>query len=115
MNIRHLIIAFIIKSTQKFSFEEVEIRGNRYILSKNVFNPKYFYTSKFMVKNMEIEDGSIVLDMGTGSGIIAIEASQRAGKVIAADINPEAIEIARKNAEINGRRNKICPPPRMEC
>jgi len=101
------MLAMLIKFIQRFSSKEVVVRGTRYILSKNVFHPKYFYTSEFMAENMEIKEGSIVLDMGTGSGIIAIEASRKASIVVAVDVNPEAIEIARKNAEINGRNNII--------
>ncbi|KAA0008598.1 MAG: methyltransferase [Thermoplasmata archaeon] len=107
MNFRHLMLAMLIKFIQRFSSKETVVRGTRYILSKNVFHPKYFYTSEFMAENMEIKEGSIVLDMGTGSGIIAIEASRKASIVVAVDVNPEAIEIARKNAEINGRNNII--------
>ncbi len=40
-----------------------------------------------------------VLDMGTGSGIQAIEAAKNSSLVIAADINDEAIEYAKKEAE----------------
>lgn len=40
-----------------------------------------------------------VLDIGTGSGILAIEASRYAKNVIAIDINPHAIKHAKKQAE----------------
>jgi release factor glutamine methyltransferase len=39
-----------------------------------------------------------VLDMGTGSGILAIEASRTADNVIGADISKRALEVARRNA-----------------
>ncbi len=38
----------------------------------------------------------LVLDMGTGSGILAEEAAKYAEKVIAADVNPEVIEYCKK-------------------
>ena len=44
-------------------------------------------------------DGKKVLDMGTGSGIIAIEAAKSGPKVVAADINQEAIDFAREKAQ----------------
>ncbi len=44
-----------------------------------------------------------VMDMGTGSGILAVEASKKAKKVIAADINKEAL----KEAENNAKKQKI--------
>ncbi|MBN1503191.1 methyltransferase [Candidatus Woesearchaeota archaeon] len=42
---------------------------------------------------------STVLDMGTGSGIQALEAAKKAEKVIAIDINPLATEYAKKKAK----------------
>jgi len=41
-------------------------------------------------------DGKKVLDMGTGSGVIAMEAAKNGADVVATDINPEAIEYARE-------------------
>lgn len=41
-------------------------------------------------------DGKKVLDMGTGSGFIAIEAAKERAKVVAVDINPEAIDYAQE-------------------
>jgi release factor glutamine methyltransferase len=46
-----------------------------------------------------------VLDMGTGTGVLAIEASQKADFVIGADINKDALDYAKKKAEAMGIRN----------
>ena len=47
--------------------------------------------------------GDRVLDVGTGSGILAIGAMQLgAGEVLGVDIDPQAIQIAADNAAING-------------
>jgi len=48
-----------------------------------------------------------VLDMGTGCGILAILATGKASKVVAVDINPQAIACTKKNAELNGVKAKI--------
>jgi release factor glutamine methyltransferase len=40
--------------------------------------------------------------MGTGCGIAAIIAAQRAAEVLGVDINPKAVAAARSNAELNG-------------
>ncbi len=50
----------------------------------------------------------VVLDVGTGSGILAIAAIKLgASRVIATDIDPEAIRTAEANARLNQVRNKI--------
>ena len=51
-----------------------------------------------------------VLDMGCGSGILALAAAKRwrgAGKIVAADIDPKAIEIAAANFAANGVGNRV--------
>jgi release factor glutamine methyltransferase len=48
-----------------------------------------------------------VLDMGTGSGVNAILAASRGATVVAVDINPHALEAARRNAAANGVADRI--------
>jgi release factor glutamine methyltransferase len=48
---------------------------------------------------------SKILEIGTGTGIIAIIAAKRASKVIATDINPHAIDCAVKNIITNKTYN----------
>ncbi|MEV5897747.1 methyltransferase [Nonomuraea fuscirosea] len=50
----------------------------------------------------EVRDGDRVLDMGTGSGVNAVLAASKAAEVLAVDVNPRAVEAARRNAERNG-------------
>lgn len=61
----------------------------------------------YFVENFVIPEDSVVLDLCTGSGIIAIFAAETAKKVIAVDMNPRAIEYAKLNAELNGVIHKI--------
>jgi len=47
--------------------------------------------------------GLSVLDVGTGSGLLAIAAKRLgAGRVVASDVDAEALRVARENAESNG-------------
>ena len=50
----------------------------------------------------EVHEGERVLDMGTGSGVNAILAATKGAQVLAVDINLQAVEAARANAERNG-------------
>ncbi len=55
-----------------------------------------------------IRPRSIVLDVGTGSGILAIAAVKLgAARVIATDIDPEAVRTAEENARLNEVRNQM--------
>jgi len=61
-------------------------------------------TTYLMLQLMEgrVKDQS-VLDIGCGSGILGLSALQLGAKqVLGIDIDPEAIEHAKKNAELNG-------------
>ena len=76
-----------------------------FFIDENVYEPAE--DSFLLAENMKITKEDIVLDMGTGCGILAILAAQKTKKVMAIDINPYAIECATKNAEINCINEKI--------
>jgi ribosomal protein L11 methyltransferase len=49
-----------------------------------------------------------VLDMGTGSGILAIAAAKiTPASVVAVDVDPESIAVARRHARLNGVANRM--------
>ncbi|MFB0569496.1 MAG: HemK2/MTQ2 family protein methyltransferase [Nitrososphaeria archaeon] len=51
--------------------------------------------------------GFVLADIGTGSGILALEVARTAGFVLATDINPAAARCAHCNAELNLLSRKI--------
>jgi ribosomal protein L11 methyltransferase len=62
-------------------------------------------TTRLCVAALEatIQLGDQVLDVGTGSGVLAIVAAKLgASAIVATDIDPVAVEVARENIEING-------------
>jgi len=49
-----------------------------------------------------------VLDMGCGTGILAVAAARRGtARVVAADIDPEAVRVARVNTRVNGVARRV--------
>jgi ribosomal protein L11 methyltransferase len=49
-----------------------------------------------------------LLDLGTGSGILAMAASLLgAGRIVALDIDPDAVDVARENLALNGLADQV--------
>jgi release factor glutamine methyltransferase len=55
----------------------------------------------------EVHEGDLVLDMGTGSGVNAILAASGGAHVVAVDVDSDAVEAARQNAERSGLADRI--------
>ncbi len=63
--------------------------------------------SFLILKHVKDYARGLVLDMGTGSGILAFEAAKHANFVIGADINPRAVSYANKELKKIGKENII--------
>ena len=61
--------------------------------------------SYLLADNLEIKQGQSVLEIGTGSGIVAMYASKLTDKITVTDINFDACELARKNFQKNDIEN----------
>ena len=61
--------------------------------------------SYLLADNLQIKKGQSVLEIGTGSGIVAMYASKLTDKITVTDINFDACELARKNFEDNNIEN----------
>ena len=87
------------------------------IILPHVFNPVLFRTGEFLahsIASTSLLDQSdhqtlSVLDLGCGSGIGAVFAALRGSRVVAVDINPEAIRCVRLNAILNHVDDRIEP------
>ena len=68
-----------------------------------------------LLRGITLRPGERFLEVGTGSGLVAIEAA-RIGRVVATDVNPAAVRLARRNAAENGRRIEVVAfdPPYLE-
>lgn len=55
-----------------------------------------------------LQPGMRVMDVGTGSGILAIAAARLGAKdVLAIDIDPNAVKVARENVALNGVESRV--------
>ncbi|MCL1904745.1 MAG: methyltransferase, partial [Methanomassiliicoccaceae archaeon] len=58
--------------------------------------------SLLLIESLNISECEKVLEMGCGSGIVAIHCAKNGASVTAVDINPSAVSLTRKNASANG-------------
>lgn len=80
--------------------------GLELLIPKDVFAPGARGSFHPAVRD-EVKPSDRVLDMGTGSGIVAILAAARSSDVVAVDVNPKAVEAARANAVLNHVADRI--------
>ena len=84
--------------------------GFHLVVRPTVFHPRYFLSSECFAEFIGRLDvsGKRVLDVGTGSGILALAAARAgAAYVIAADINPNAARTTAENACANGLGDRV--------
>lgn len=77
----------------------LEYKGLRIKLHPQVYEPAE--DTFLLAENLAVKEGDFALDMGTGTGIIALLMARKARWVLGVDINPMAVDLARKNAELN--------------
>ncbi len=93
--LNHIPIAYI--------FEKTEFFGRKFFVSRNTLIPRMDteILIETIISNLKNQKKPVdILDIGTGSGIIAITLKKEINSnVTAVDISEEALIIARKNAE----------------
>ncbi len=63
--------------------------------------------SVFFARHLPVREGEEVLELGTGMGLTAVLAARVAKRVIATDIVPECVTLARENAVLNGVADRV--------
>lgn len=86
-----------------------EIAGVSLVVLPDVFHPGLFFSSELMAEALgrEVLDGKLVLEVGTGTGLLALLAARRAQRTVGTDINPEAVRALKINALLNHLEDKV--------
>jgi release factor glutamine methyltransferase len=86
--------------------KQVHYDGLVFLVAKDVYEPAEdsFLVADYLAQ--VVKKGDIVLDVGTGCGILAVVAARKAKNVVATDINPHAVKCAKLNAKTNRVNNK---------
>lgn len=58
--------------------------------------------SILLIESLDVVPREKVLEIGCGSGVVSIHCAKNGCYVTAVDVNPRAVELARRNAEANG-------------
>ena len=86
----------------------VTVSGKEFVVFPNVFSPKYFNDTELFTDNFPVRDGEEMLEIGPGTGAISILAVYKgAGKVLAIDINPDAVKNTQANIELHSMQGKV--------
>jgi protein-L-isoaspartate O-methyltransferase len=76
------------------------------LLAPGVFAPTH--TSREVAEGLVINAGETVIDVGSGSGILSFVAAKLGARhVFGTDINPRAVQIARRNARLLGLEDSV--------
>jgi release factor glutamine methyltransferase len=94
------IAHWYLRKKRTFRYENISL-----IILPGVFHPGLFGSSKFLLQYLdEVQvSGKTFLDVGTGSGAIAIMAAKQGAIVTAVDLSKLAVE----NALLNAKQNKV--------
>lgn len=102
---RHFWLPFYRRWALRQMDQERRIRceGLDLKIPPGVFHPGLFFSTPLFLsflKGVELQ-GKKVLDIGTGSGLLALFSAQQGARVTALDLHPLALETARSNAAAN--------------
>lgn len=104
---KFIVTDFVFSNRQK---KLIKIgRGNKelFVRKRNQVWAMLPHETPQIIDNLSVKKGDIVLDLATGSGAIALFCADKAKRVYATDINPNAIEYAKFNAILNNLEDKI--------
>ena len=86
-----------------------QLGGVSLVVLPEVFHPGLFFSSKLLAEAVgrEALEGKLVLEVGTGTGFLALLAARRAQRTVGTDINPEAVRALKINSLLNHLEDKV--------
>jgi len=82
-----------------------DVMGLPILVLPGVWSPAYDWSSLFYVENMPDVRGLDFLEIGCGTGVISVFAGRAgANRIVAVDVNPEAVRNARRNFDRFGTK-----------
>lgn len=87
-----------IRQERRYTYEGIQVR-----VPTGVFHPGFFFSTNLFIDFLSITEwrGKSVLDVGSGSGMLAIFTAVNGAQTTAIDINPLAVAACRDNATAN--------------
>jgi len=88
----------------------IRVNGFEIAVLPAVFHPRWHFTTPFFASQVPVlvrSGGAAVLEVGAGTGVVAMSAARSAGRVVATDLNPVSVACARMNVLNNGLAGKI--------
>ncbi|MCZ6701465.1 MAG: methyltransferase [Ignavibacteria bacterium] len=87
-----------LSSVRYFKYKDIKVK-----ILPGVFHPGFFFSTKILLKYLASEKLADLkfLELGAGSGLIAIFAAKKGASVTASDISPTAIENLKINTDLN--------------
>jgi release factor glutamine methyltransferase len=86
------------------------VEDARVLVMPGVLNPRLMRTGAYFASQLPnglLRGDPDVLDMGAGSGVCSVVAARSARRVVAVDINPEAVRCTRINVQLNRVEDKV--------
>jgi release factor glutamine methyltransferase len=87
-----------LRKDRKYTYKDIKL-----LIYKGVFHPGFFHSTRFLagfLVEQPLKEKS-VLELGCGSGLLSVIASQTGALVTASDLNKIAIENVKHNAKLN--------------
>lgn len=85
----------------------VEVLGEKFVVLPSVFSPVGTYSTELVARNLSAKEGEEVLDVGCGSGVLAVLAAKRGAVVVAVDASEEAVLCTQVNAALHGVSQRV--------